>query len=74
MVAFLRSDYLLCMCVGGELMQHVHLRSSLELADHYMYNVVHVHVHVFLRFQQILLYYMEHNEYELVMETCKRHG
>ena len=29
---------------------------------------------IYVRFQQILLYYMEHNEYELVMETCKRHG
>ena len=72
MVAFLRSDYLLCACVEVDVynMYFVHLHLYIvffELADH-------LHVHVFLRFQQILLYYMEHMEYELVMETCKKHG
>ena len=27
-----------------------------------------------LRFQQILLYHMEHDDYLSVMATCKRHG
>jgi hypothetical protein len=72
MVAFFRSDYLWCIhvCVwGGGLIQHRHVgfHTLRALAGYYI-------CHVFLRFQQILLYYMEHNEYELVMETCKRHG
>jgi len=29
---------------------------------------------VCVSFQQIMHYYMEHEEYDMVMDTCKRHG
>ena len=42
-------------------------------ANWWLFSDLIVYIYI-LRFQQILLYYMEHNEYGLVMETCKRHG